>query len=82
MFLGPFRSRVVALPSTSPTHPCDEQRGYSVSDRMSPRVVRMLGRCDRYKFGGWEMGKEVEDVTVADCGYWLERMDLFLRPRE
>jgi hypothetical protein len=49
---------------------------------MSPLVVRMLGRCDRYKFGGWEMVKEVEDVTGADCGYWLERMDLFLRPRE
>jgi hypothetical protein len=60
----------------------DEQRWYSVQDRTGPRAARMLGGYDRYLFREreWEMDEEVTSVTNSMCRYWLNRMDLFLRP--
>jgi hypothetical protein len=60
----------------------EKQRWYSVHDRTSPRVVKLLGGYERYVFGEreWEMDEEVTSVTNSMCGYWLNRMDLFLRP--
>lgn len=59
----------------------EDKECFSVHDRASPRVVRMLGKYNKHGFEDHVLDEDLVKETCPLGSYWLKRMEIFLKPK-